>query len=192
MIRYRQTPFTVVSRFGAVMVVAILVLGVLNAMPQFLGGDPLGVVRYGSIEQAEARLGEHLDRPAHVPRGWQWPPAAIRFAVGSPDWVAFVLHLEEEGGHAGGGAVTLCQTIGHAPSGADGEVPSALLPPGQLMETGDVAIGGRTVLLRRLLLADGTIVHELWWRDGARRVMLRGRVPADALPRIARTILGSP
>ena len=199
MTQQRQAAFTAVWRFGAVIVVAILVLGVLNALPQFLGGEPLDVVRYASVEEAEARLSARLYRPVAVPSAWASPPARVRLAVGRPDWVEFVFARQVPTGaadrrkaagseEADSGPLVMCQALGESP--ADVEVAPILLPHGELLQATDVAIGGRTARMRRLLLDDGRIVHELWWREGARRVMLRGQVAADSLPRIAQTIFG--
>jgi hypothetical protein len=186
MTQMRDNPFTIAWRFAVVVAIAALVLGVLNALPQFLGGEPLGVVRYASVEDAEARLGARLYRPAALPGGWRWPPSNVRLAVGRPDWLEFVFD-KTPGDDAA--AFVLCQALGDSP--ADAQVASILLPPGELLQAGDIAIDGRGARMQRLLLDEGAIVHELWWREGARRVMLRARVPADQLPAIARTIFGT-
>ena len=190
----RENPWRIAWRFTVVVAVAILVLGVVNALPQFLGGEPLGVVRYASVEEAEARLGVRLYRPAALPAGWTSPPSRVRLAVGRPDWVEFAFDETTEGGQAEGATaerppLVLCQTLGDSP--ADVPVASALLPVGELLQAGDISIGGRAARMQRLLLEDGAIVHELWWRIGTRRVMLRGRVAADSLARIGRTIIGN-
>ncbi len=182
----RENAFTIAWRFAGVLVVAVLTLGVLNALPQFLGGEPLGVVRYASVGDAEARLGVRLYRPAALPGSWRWPPSNVRLAVGRPDWVQFV--FEKTPGDSAA-ALVLCQALSASPG--DAQVASALLPPGEVLQAGDMAIDGRSARMQRLLLDEGAIVHELWWRDGARRVMLRARVPADQLPRMAHTILGN-
>ncbi len=188
----RETLFTAAWRFAVVVSSAIVVLGVLNALPQFLGGEPLGVVRYASVEQAEAHLGVRLYRPAALPGDWRWPPSTVRLAVGEPDWVQFVFEQAGGGRAAGGnvddGTLVLCQALGASPR--ETPVPAVLLPQAELLQADDVSVDGRRMRLQRVLLDDGTILHELWWRDGPRRVMLRGRVPADSLPAIARSISG--
>ncbi len=172
-------------RLVLVVVPTIVVLGILNALPQFLGGEPLAVVRYESIERAEAGIGMAVYRPPSVPREWTWPPAAVRFAAVTPGWVQLVLAPAD--GQAWG-EMLLCQAL-HA--GGEAGVPPVLLPPGELLQAGDVRVGARTVRVRRLLLPEGKLVHELWWLEGGRRVMLRAQVPADALLRIAPAILGT-
>lgn len=181
-------------RFTVVVAVVIMVLGVLNALPQFLGGEPLGVVRYASIGEAEARLGVRLYRPLAMPRPWRWPPSRVRAAVGRADWVEFVFENAAESGKAAGGNVegaelVICQTVGD--SSPDAEVASVLLPSGTLLQDGTLTVAGRAIRMQRMLLDDGAIVHELWWREGARRVMLRGRVPADSLPALASAMVGN-
>jgi hypothetical protein len=189
-----ESPITIAWRFATVLVAAILVLGLLNALPQFLGGEPLGVVRYARVEDAEARLGARLYRPAVLPAGWHWPPSRVRLAVGRPDWIEFVFDEQAEGrqprgGGTDGDALVLCQALGAAPAGS--QVAPALLQPGELLQADDISIDGRVARMQRLLLDGGAIVHELWWQEGAKRVMLRGRVPADDLPRLARALLGN-
>ncbi len=198
MVVRHKAALMMVWRFAFVLVPAVVVLGVLNALPQFLGAEPLGVVRYASVEDAEARLGVRLYRPAALPRGWRWPPSRVRVAVGRPDWVEFVFEkqagdtavdLTAADGDAEAGALVMCQSVGRSPAGA--EVPAALLAGGNPIQVNAVSMDGRLVWMHRVLLDDGTIVHELWWQEGAGRVMLRGRMSADNLPGVARVILGS-
>lgn len=170
-----------------VVVPAVLVLGVLNALPQFLGGDALGVVRYRSVEEAEARLRVTLYRPAGVPGPWRWPPARVRYAPGPTDWIEYVVEAPPG---AAVPSLVLCQTLHEA--GAEARVPAVLLEPGDLLQAGDISTRGRVVGVRRLLLRDGTLAHEAWWRDGTRRVMLRARVPSDVLLRMIPALLGNP
>jgi hypothetical protein len=59
------------------------------------------------------------------------------------------------------------------------------------MQASDLVIACRPARLRRLLLADGAIVHEVWWRDGGARVMLRLHGTAASLTRIAQRVLGN-
>ena len=185
----RESWVTIAWRYAVVLVVTILVLGLLNGLPQFLGGEPLGVVRYARVEDAEARLGARLYRPTVLPAGWRWPPSSVRLAVGRPDWIEFVFDENAEGGEAEGSSLVLCQALGFAP--ADSQVASVLLPPGELLQADDISIDGRVARMQRLLLDGGAIVHELWWQEGAKRVMLRGRVPANDLARLARALLGN-
>jgi hypothetical protein len=174
-----------------VVVPTILVLGVLNALPQFLGGDPLGVVRYDTVERLQQRHRLAVSRAASLPSPWAWPPSRIRVAVGKPDWAEFRFQPD---GH-GGDALVMCQAFepdrAQARQPRDGDVPAALLPAGELMQASDLVIAGRPARLRRLLLADGAIVHEVWWRDGGARVMLRLHGTAASLTRIAQRVLGN-
>ncbi len=178
---------------AVVIAVTVGVLAGLNALPAVLGGEPRGVVRYHSIQALERRH-HALWHPAAVPAPWASPPSRIRLAVGDPDWVEF-----EYG--AGGDWLVICQanegagTKDRVSAGAldddpNEAVPQDLLPTGQMLQTVDTSIAGRDARLRRLLLADGTIVHEMWWREGATRIMLRLRGSADRLPAIAGALLG--
>jgi hypothetical protein len=215
-----ESGMIVAWRFALVVVPIVLVLGVVNALPQFLGGDPLGVVRYDTVERLEARHGVAIWRPAALPAPWTWPPSRVRLAVGRPDWVEFLFPA----GARGDEALVLCQTIGSpdvasrtlpprwlappddrrdprrgllagvpgdagAPPGPD--VPTVLLPAGEPLQASDIPIDDRIARVRRLLLADGSIVHEVWWREGRAHVMLRLRGSAERLPRIARTMFGT-
>jgi hypothetical protein len=186
MMQAHDGAITMAWRFTTVVVPTVLVLGVLNALPQFLGGDPLGVVRYGSVEDAEARLGVTLYRPAVLHGAWRWPPSRVRFAAGETGWVEFVLDALPG---SGADSLVLCQTLGPAPG--DAQVPTVLLASAQLLQASDISIVGRVLRMQRLLLDDGALVHELWWREGTRRVMLRARVPADSLLRMAPALLGN-
>jgi hypothetical protein len=204
MIRTRENVITVAWRFALVVVPTVLVLGVLNALPQFLGGEPLGVIRYNAVEDLEARQRTALWRPSGLPAPWAWPPSRIRLAVGEPGWVEF---LFKPAGHQGE-ALVVCQTVGSAGPGtatplqrwgpglrthaaSEGDVPAVLLPAGELLQASDILFDGRVVRMRRLLLDDGVIVHELWWREATTRVMLRLRGSADRVPQIARRMFGN-
>jgi hypothetical protein len=170
--------------FGAVAVVAFAVLAALNALPAFAGGEPRGVLRYDSVTEAEARLHAVLWQPRSVAEPWHWPPTRIRVAVGGVDWVQYAF-----GSPAAGGLVA-CQTLG--PSDARAEVPSMLMPVGDLLQDEETTVNGRPAAARRLLLADGTIVHELWWRWNGRTIMLRLRGTIDALRAAAERAVGPP
>src|SRR5512143_1882332 len=102
----RDTLGAVLWRFVLVAVPAIVVLGVLNALPQFLGGEPLAVVRYDSVERLQARRRLTVWRPSEVPKPWSWPPSRVRLAAGDPDWVQFVF----EAGDRADDALVICQT----------------------------------------------------------------------------------
>jgi hypothetical protein len=198
----RDTLGIVFWRLALVVVPSVVVLGVLNALPQFLGGEPPGVVRYGSLEQLRDRLHLVAWRPARLPQPWSWPPSRVRFAVGRPDWLQFVF----DSGADPVGDLVICQTTEDPPAWAaallprwllrlerlpatDQEVPGSLLSPGRVLEENEISIGDRSGRLRRLFLDDGTIVNEVWWQQAARRVMLRLDAPADRAARVADAIL---
>lgn len=172
--------------FAGIVIVAIAVLASLNALPAWLGGEPRGVVRYDSVEALEARH-RPLWHPARVPPPWTWPPSRIRVAVGEPDWVEFEFGTGDD-------SLIVCQSIAGAHSrsrpGPAAEIPARLLPGGELLQAADTSIAGRDARLRRLALDAGTIVHEMWWREGAARIMLRLPGGAERLPAVAQTLIG--
>jgi len=197
----RDTLGIVVWRLALVAIAAVVVLGVLNALPQFLGGEPLGVVRYDSVEQLQNRLHLVAWRPADLPAPWSWPPSGVRLAVGRPNWLQFLFESADPVGD-----LVICQTTeparGQAAallprwllrfeglSATDQEVPETLLSPGRVLLETEISIGDGTARLRRLLRHDGSIVNEVWWQQAARRVMLRLDAPADRLARVADRIL---
>ncbi len=169
-------------RFALVVVTTLVVLVVLNVLPTYLGGEPVGVVRYSSASAVEREYGVRLWRPASLPAPYSWPPARLRVAVAHPGWVQFVFS------GADGRSLVACQTL-EAPSPA--ATPSRLLEPGQVLESSDVTIAGQLLRMRRLLLAEGIIVHEAWWKRGATSVMLRLRGSAEDLTRATRLALGN-
>ncbi len=197
----RETLGNVMWRFALVAVPALLMLAVLNALPQFVGGESLTVVRYDDVEQLQDRLGLTPWRPSALPAPWSWPPSRGRFAAGDPDWVQFVFDAAGDNGQ-----LVFCQTVQTPRSGAAGllrraavalrrpltrnsPVPETLIPGGELLQERSFSVNGRPASLRRILLADGTIVHELWWQQGATSVMLRLGGPVDGVTRVADTIL---
>jgi hypothetical protein len=202
MTKTRDTLGAVLWQFTLVAVPAIVVLGVLNGLPQFLGGEPLTVVRYDTVEQLQDRRRLAVWRPSALPAPWAWPPTRVRLATGDPDWVELL--FEPTGDRDD--ALVIGQTANTGPVGAtallrrptparaallttDVHMPEPLLPRGQLLQESDVAIGNRPAHMRRLLLEEGVIVHELWWQQGTTTVILRLRGPVDRLTRVADTIL---
>ncbi len=203
MAEMRETLGNVVWRFVRVAVPGVLALGVVNALPQFVGGEPLTVVRYDSAEQLQDRLHVTVWRPAQLPQPWSWPPSGVRLATGDPDWLQFMF----EPGGDGGDRLVICQTAGRerlrirkvlpllgwpldGPHASDVRVPATVLPNGQLLQETDIRIHDQPARLRRLLLDAGTIVHEVWWRHGTGHIMLRLDGSGDRLLEVADSIVG--
>ncbi len=198
----RETHPSIVWPFVRVVVPAIIGLGVLNALPQFVGGEPLTVVRYDSVEQLQDRLRVSVWRPTRIPGPWSWPPSRVRLATADHDWVQMV--FEPRG--SVGGRLVICQTLA-APRprmrqvlplsawplepnrSAETRVPSSLLPAGEALQEIEILVHDRPARLRRLLLDNDNIVHELWWSRGTRLMMLRLDGSGDRLSRLADTIV---
>jgi hypothetical protein len=169
-------------RFLAVSLGTVALLAALNLLPTCLGGEPRGVIRYPSLEAVEARYRVRLWAPAGRLAG------EVRLSVGEPGWLAFALN-----GLAGGTLAppVVCQTLAPATADVtpDVQVPETLVPGGELLQAREWTAADRRAQLRRVLLADGTLVHELWWREGGRHVMLRIHGDADRLVRLFNEIV---
>jgi hypothetical protein len=163
------------GRYLIVLVATVAVLFALNVLPSFLGGEPLGVVRYPSVAAVEASYGVHLWTPASAER----PPVGARVAVGHQAWVQFRVVDGRSGT-----SVEVCQTLPPL-SENDSAVPAVLLQPGQVLQAADAGGNRARASLLRVMLGDGTIVNEMSWRRGAGRVVLRTRGSAEALLRLA-------
>ena len=161
-----------VTRFLAVVLVTSGVLAGLNALPAALGGESRGVIRYASLEALESRYDVRLWAPSRPVAG------PVRLAPGDPGWLAFAVNAS---GPPSPEPIVVCQTLG--PSVGEAAVPAALLAPGEILQATDVASGARHAQMRRVMLADGSLVYELWWRDAGRRVMLRMHADANRLLR---------
>jgi hypothetical protein len=164
-------------RWLAVVLGTVAVLAALNVVPAWLGGEPRGVLRYPSLGALQARYHVRLSAPAGPPTG------PVRFSVAWPGWLAYAAGPR---GDAGGDRLVVCQTLTAVPADAapDLQVPEALLPGGEQLQASEVSAAGQRAELRRVLLADGALVYELWWREGGRRVMLRTDGDADRLVRL--------
>ncbi|MGE5357919.1 MAG: hypothetical protein ACM3NQ_02810 [Bacteroidales bacterium] len=176
-------PIRDVLAFAAVTLGAIVGLAALNRLPAAIGGEPLGVLRYDSVAQVSDRYQVTPWQPRTLPAPWSWPPTRIRVKPGELDWV------EYEFGDGAGGGLVACQTLARVDRQV--EVPTDLLPPGELLQADEAVVAGRPARVGRLLLADGTIVHELWWRWNGRTIMLRLRGTPAALHSIAERAMGS-
>jgi len=147
-----------------------------------LGGDPRSVVRYDSVDQVEHQYGVSLWRPKAVPAPWAWPPSRIRVSPGRVDWVQFVFD------HPTAGGLTACQTTREAH--AEPAIPHDLLPSGTALQSEALDLYGRALRVRRMMLENGAIVHEAWWREGGRHVMLRSAGSLEAVLLATETAFG--
>jgi hypothetical protein len=152
-------------------------LAALDSAPGCIQGVPRGVRNLKSIDEAERRLRGTLALPAFFPDTLQWPPSAIRAVQDTSPAVALAFQ-----GRAGGVELWLAQTMA-----GDGPIPPSLLPPATVLGKGSVAVGGEEATLSRIVGEDGTIWHEIAWRQFGRRLVLRGKGPLDQLVRMARS-----
>lgn len=157
--------------------VAAAALAAVDAVPGCLAGEPRGVRRLRSIDEAERRLRARLVLPAYFPDTLRWPPVTIRIATGSPSSVALAFAPR-----SGEGEVLLvAQTIGGV-----GTISPALLDPGSVLDSSRVAIRGVEGNLARVI-AEGQVWNEVRWDEAGRTVALRGKTSVDDLVRMARS-----
>ncbi len=153
------------------------VLGTLDAVPGWIQGEPRGVRRVGSIEEAERALRARLVIPAFFPDTLRWPPTTVRIARdGAP---AVALGFEAR---AGGLALVLAQTVGGA-----GPISPRLLPETTVLRSDPLRVGTSPGVLRRVVGADGAVWTEVAWAMGDRRLALRGKGGVEDLVRMARS-----
>ena len=152
-------------------------LATLDAAPGWLRGEPRGVRRLQSIDEAERRLKARLYLPAFFPDRYRWPPSSVRLVLGEPSSVALTF---EAGG--GGPALELGQTVG-----GEGPVSPLALPEAQALRRSTVRLGEVEGTLARVVGADGAMWDEVAWRQGGRTMVLRGKAGAEELLRMARS-----
>jgi hypothetical protein len=87
-----------------------------------------------------------------------------------------------------GRELRVCQTVGTAAAGA--VPPPVLLDEAEVLQADPVVIGGREATIRRLLLASGAIVHEVWWREDGRQVMFRLEGSVEDVMAVGRSAFG--
>ncbi|HYQ80841.1 MAG TPA: hypothetical protein VEP68_05030 [Anaeromyxobacteraceae bacterium] len=152
-------------------------LAALDAAPAWLQGEPRGVRRLASVDEAERRLKARLYLPAFFPDRYRWPPSTVRLILGDPSSVALGFEARE-----GGLALQLAQTVG-----GEGPVSPLVLPPAEALQRSAVRLGSEEATLARVLGEDGKIWHEVAWRQGGRTLVLRGRGGVEELLRMARS-----
>lgn len=169
--------------WAAVMAAATATLAVLDRVPGIVAGVPARVHVYGSIEDAEAALGERIWLPGYYPEELRWPPARVEVSFSSPATVALRIASRTDGRPC----LVIAESIGQPAA-----PPPALLPPAEPMETTSVEVGRHRGTLARVLVGT-TELHDLWWDQGERRITLRysgavGRLLllAGSLERVAR------
>ncbi len=156
---------------------AASVLAGLDAVPGWIGGEPRGVRRVGSIEDAERLLRARVVLPAYFPDSLRWPPSTVRLVAETPPSVA--LTFEARGG---GVALLFAQTLG-----GGGTVSPLLLPEAAVLQRGSVALGDREAALLRVIGDDGDVWKEIDWTQGGAQFIMRGKGSLEDLIRMARS-----
>jgi hypothetical protein len=169
-------------KFLAIVLATVGLLAGLNELPRVFGGEPRGVIAYESVSAVQSRYRVSLWRPRALPRGWSPQPARVRVAVAAPRWVE--MRFERRSGSG----LRVCQTVGTAAAGA--VPPPVLLDEAEVLQADPVVIGGREATIRRLLLASGAIVHEVWWREDGRQVMFRLEGSVEDVMAVGRSAFG--
>lgn len=169
----------VVATLGVVMGMTAGVLRGLDLLARSLQGEPAGVKRYRSIEEAEKKLAARLLLPAYFPETLQWPTFAIRFSGRPSPAVA----LSFRGSEGSSQRLFVFQTLKDA-----GSFPQALLPPGPLLHSTAVPLDATEGRLSRIMGEDGEIWHEVAWEREGRRMALRFKGPVEELLRMARSM----
>lgn len=160
-----------------VMGAATAALATLDAVPAWIQGEPRGVRKAASVEEAERRLKARLFLPAYFPDTLRWPPRAVRYAAEDTPSVALFFDSRD-----GGPALVLAQTVG-----GPGPISPLVLPEGALLQSSALAVGDGEGTLSRVVGEDGSIWHEVAWTKAGVRLALRGNVPVETLVKMARS-----
>jgi hypothetical protein len=159
---------------------AAAALATLDAMPTWLHGQPRGVRKAATIEEAERRIQGRVLLPAYFPDTLRWPPSTVRFT--RDDGGAVALSFDARDGTP---ALLLVETVaGAAPSIPDGLKGRLAVIQQQSAPLGDGAI------LSRVVAEDGTLWSQFEWGRDGRHFLLRGRGSLEDLIRMARSIHG--
>ena len=163
-----------------VMAVVSALLWALDGVPTWIAGEPRGVRKARTVQDAERFLRARLVIPSYFPATFAWPPGRIRFLTGAPAAVALWVD-----GRQGGPGLFIAETV------APGPIPPRLIPEVQVLGRSPVAVGASPGTLSRVV-EEGVVVWEIAWQQGGRSLLLRSRVGADELVRMARSAREAP
>ncbi len=158
----------------AVAVTACLALFLrgLDALPSLVTGEPRGVTRFRTPEEAARRLGVSLLVPRRPPGEAAWPPARVR-AVGGR---AATVEIRADGRDG-----RPARFLVYQPVRAGGELSPVLVPPAEPFHEVPATVAGRPARLRSVRVAGGGEYNEVLVETAGRRVLLRLDGPADEL-----------
>jgi hypothetical protein len=165
-----------------VIAAAAALLRGLDALPGYLVGEPPGITKLGSIEEAERVLRGRVIVPPYFPDTLRWPPATI-LVHGRPP-AAVALSFVDRAGEP--------RLLVFQSSDPDAAPARELVPPTVVLQRTVVHLSGHETSLLRVLASDGEIWHEVTWTAPQRRVLLRFRGPIDQLLTIAESARGLP
>lgn len=157
----------------------VATLALLDAVPGWLRGEPRGVRRVATLDEAERRLQARVLLPAFFPDGYRWPPATVRYTRDEGGAVELTF-LDREGAPA----LVLAQTVGAASA-----MPAAVPARAAVIQQQSASLGTDGVLAR-VVAEDGTLWSQLEWNASGRRHLLRSRGSLEELLRMARSIHG--
>jgi len=140
-----------------------LLLRLTDHVPAWLRGEPRGVQRYESVDALERDLHTRLLVPAYFPDVLQWPPARVALSAGDGQPTLIALRDRTTGEER----VLIAQSIR-----GDFAIPSRLLPPGEVIESRDLDVGGRPARLNSVRGPDGVWTDLSLVTEG-RRVVIR-------------------
>lgn len=163
---------------GLVMGGAAGALAALDAAPGWLSGEPRGVRRLQSVDEAERRLKARLYLPAYFPDRYRWPPSSVRLLLGEPASVALGFEARQ-----GGLALELGQTVS-----GEGTISPLVLRPAEVLQRSAVRLGGGEGTLARVVGEDGAVWDEVAWTQGGRTLVLRGKAGVEELLRMAHSV----
>lgn len=164
----------------------VLVLGgtvaalvALDAVPTWLHGQPRGVRRAESVEDAERKLLARVILPAYFPDTLVWPPQEVRYTRDEGGAVSVAIR-----GKDGAPALFLAETLGPA-----SRMPEGLCARLAVIQQQSAPLGEGAVLAR-VVAEDGSLWNQLEWSRDGRHFVLRGRGSLEDLIRMARSVHG--
>jgi hypothetical protein len=158
---------------------AVATLALLDAAPGWMHGEPRGVRRVASVEEAERRLQARTVLPSYFPDTFVWPPTAVR--ITREDGGAVGMTFTDRGGAP---ALVFAQTLASA-----GALPAGLVGRAAVIQQQSTSLGDEATLAR-VVAEDGALWNQLEWTTRGRRFLLRGRGSLEDMLRMARSVHG--